>query len=534
MDLRNYLQGIRRWLWLGVLAPLAAVVAFGVSSLLPPVYEANVSVLVKPAQANQSQILTGPADQLARTYAQLMTEPPLLAQVARDLHLNASPGALAGAVKVGPVAGTTLLNVAVQSHDRAAARDIANTLVSDFIANTKQLNESQVLQVTGGIRSQTAQVESDIQQELAQIQQLQAQKNLSSDQQTELLRLQQQLIADRSRDAQLLRDLADLNAQASNSTDTLVVVAPATLPQTPVAPNKRVNALLAFVAGLLIALGLVFLLELADQSIKSEEALHQRTGLTALARIPAATATGGPYPEVVALGGDSKALEGYNELRTNLLFSSVERECRTIVVTSPSPGDGKSRTSANLAVVLAQAGHRTLLVDADFRRPSQSRIFGGKRGPGLTDLIMHRASEAEVMLSVAPLPDLWILPAGTIPPNPSELLGSGRMRAVQAAMRQKFAYIIVDTPPVNAVTDPAVVAAFADAVLMVALWGNTTYAAMNHARHALGRVGSEILGVVLNRVDSSAMDYNYGYHYTAAGPSTPPVKEMRSASKAGG
>lgn len=460
MELIKYVRTLRRWLVLILLAPVLAGVAAGVTSvLLPPVYEARVSLLVRPSQPLSSdatvQALT--TDQVSRTYAQLMTEPPLLAQVISDEHLRTTPDSLAKQVTVVPEPNTTILDVKVQNHDPALARDIANTLVTDFLQEIKQI------------------------------------------------------------------EATENETPTAQSHDNLVIVAPATRPDHPVFPNLPLNISVSVVAGLILGLGIAFVLDYLDQSVKADDDLT-RAGLIPLGHVPFVPAGRARGAELLALttADDTPATEAYRSLRTNVLFSGVDRDIRTIVVTSALPGEGKSRTAANLSIVLAQAGYKTLLIDCDFRRPSQHRMFGRLSNLGLANLILKDKLEADVIHPVAELSGLWLLPSGPIPPNPSELLGSGRMQELMAHFRQAFQYVIVDSPPVNLVTDATVVAARSDLVLLVAAYAETTIQSLRQAQVSLSHVGAHIAGAVLNKIKSEPGGYgqpygNYGYTRVGSG-----------------
>src|SRR5439155_23306677 len=169
------------------------------------------------------------------------------------------------------------------------------------------------------------------------------------------------------------------------------------------------NVAIAFSAGLLLALGLAFLLDYLDQSIKSDDELTERLGLISLGHVPFLVASKGQRGELLTLDAQSHAAEAYRALRTGILFSGIDRDLKELVVTSPEQGEGKSRTAANLAVVLAQAGHMTLLVDADFRRPTQHRIFARISDIGLSNLIMHDATETDTITAVEAVATLWLL-----------------------------------------------------------------------------------------------------------------------------
>jgi receptor protein-tyrosine kinase len=301
----------------------------------------------------------------------------------------------------------------------------------------------------------------------------------------------------------------------SRTGDNLLIVSPAVLPDRPVSPSKTLNVAIAFAAGLVLALGLAFLLDYLDQSIKSDDELTERLGLISMGHLAFVPSGKGKRGELVALDAQSHASEAFKALRTSLLFSTIDQELKEVVVTSAELGEGKSRTAANLAIVLGEAGHKTLLIDADFRRPSQHRIFGRVRNVGLSNLIVQDAHENEAITAVEGVPNLWLLTSGPTPPNPSELLGSGRMRELMAKFRSYFTYVVVDTPPVNAVTDASILAAAANGTLLVVEQGRTTFPNLQHAKQMLDRVGAHTLGVVMNKVRPSSGSYAYAYGYYA-------------------
>jgi succinoglycan biosynthesis transport protein ExoP len=354
------------------------------------------------------------------------------------------------------------LHVNVQDTNPVVAQDVANTLVSEFISEVKQIQQ---------VETQTPN---------------------------------------------------------SRTGDNFVVLSPAILPNKPVSPNKSLNVAVAFVAGLVVALGLAFLLSYLDQSIKSDEELTERLGLVSLGHIAFQAAGTGRRGELVTLDAQSHAAEAYKALRTSILFSGIERDVKELVVTSAEQGEGKSRTAANLAVVLAQAGYKTLLIDADFRRPSQHRIFGRLHNIGLSNLIVQDATEEETITTIQDVPSLWLLSSGPVPPNPSELLGSGRMRSLLAQMQSAFNYVILDTPPINAVTDAPILAAFANGTILVVEPGRTTFPALGRAKQMLDRVGARTLGVVINKVRGSSGSYAYEYGYYASDKRTGLNRAARS------
>jgi non-specific protein-tyrosine kinase len=513
---------------------VAAVAAGAISRQMTPVYEANATVLVKPAQplnVDTGQANTGvtsTSDQVAATYAQLMTQPALLSQVSSELHLGWSPETLGSKVKVSPQTNTTVLKVTVTDTDPQRTSTIANKLVRDFSDSQSQLAQQRLGPQTQKAQDQVKQLQGNVAADQAQInrlinQQPSASGPLSQQDQAKLNALQQQVTTDNTQLQNAQAGLAQLQSQAALVSDSVIVVSPASTPTSPVSPKLLLNVLLAAVGGLLLAIGIVLLINRLDQTVKNDDDLQRRTGLTPLGHIPFASAARTRMGELVVLGGSSAASEAYRSLRTNLQFASVDRRLRTIVVTSPAPGEGKSRTAANLAIVLAAAGHTTLLTDADFRRPSIHGFFGKASKRGLSELILNEWNESEPLIRQVPeVPGLWVLAAGTSPPNPSEVLGSARVQALLGELATKFDYVVLDTPPLNAVTDPALLAAHADATLLVIEQGRTTFGSLIHAKNQLDNVGAHLPGVVINKLRATGGKYGYrAYRYYGSSQQVP-------------
>jgi receptor protein-tyrosine kinase len=464
MELLTYMRVLRQRLWMVGAGPLvAALAAAAISLLLPPVYEANVSLLVRPSQplsSVDSGVAALTSDQISRTYAQLMTERPLLQTVIADAGLRTRPEDLQKHIRITPQPNTTIIDVAVDSTDATQARDIANILVRDFVQQIKSIQQQET------------------------------------------------------------------QAPNARSADNLIVVAPAVLPDRPASPNKLLATVGGAVGGLLLAICLIFLVEYLDQSVKSDEDLVERVGLVPVGHVPMTTASSGRRGELVTLNHNGPAAEAYRAIRTNLMFAGLERDISTVVITSASPGEGKSRTAANLAIVLAEAGHRTVLVDADFRRPSQHRFFGVVRNVGLANLLLQDHPESELVRQPDGIPNLWLITSGPTPANPSELLGSTRMKESLARLKGSFRYVVIDTPPVNAVTDAAILAADADATLLIVEEGKTTVPSLRRAKQALDRVGARLAGPIVNKMRRDALSFSYyNYAYGSA-----PARAPKSSS----
>jgi exopolysaccharide transport family protein len=330
-----------------------------------------------------------------------------------------------------------------------------------------------------------------------------------------------------ARDAAANRQLFDSLMQRAKETgvsgelrtSNIRVVDEAEVPRSPAFPRKRLNLLLALAGGSLLAVGFAFFFEYLDNRIKTPDEIKRYLGLAFLGMVPALDmkaidkANGrSPRPLLINDGVPANFSESFRALRTNLLFSSAEEGSRSIVVTSTGPGEGKSLVASNLAMALAQAGERVLLVDADMRRPRVHRIFDKPQKPGLSNVLVGDARAADTVHKTG-VPGLWVMPAGVHPPNPAELLGSKRCKEFMASLEEHFDWVIVDTPPVMAVTDSAVVVHRATGVLFVVGSEMTARGAARRAVEQLEHAKGRFVGAVLNRVDLQHNAYYYSQYY---------------------
>ncbi|KZL89715.1 CpsD/CapB family tyrosine-protein kinase [Clostridium magnum] len=217
-------------------------------------------------------------------------------------------------------------------------------------------------------------------------------------------------------------------------------------------------------------------------------------------------------PDIISVKSPKSPIaEAYRTLRTNIQFSSFDNKIQTIVVTSSGPGEGKSTTASNLAVVMAESGSKTILIDCDQRKPRLHKVFLTTNERGISDLLVGKVKFEEAVQETK-VPNLSILTSGTRPPNPSELLGSSKMRAFIDALKERYEYIIIDTPPIIAVTDAQLLASHADGSLLVIASSQAEREAAVKAKELLQKVNAKILGVVLNKLEVQEKGY-YGYYY---------------------
>lgn len=314
-----------------------------------------------------------------------------------------------------------------------------------------------------------------------------------------------------SRFTQLI-DQIERVAPASRPTIKITVVDHAEIPQVPVSPRPLVNIALAVLIALLVAVAALALRDRLDTTIKSSDVL-QRTSKSSTLGIIGYEKDARRHPLIVRSRGRSSRSEAFRSLRTNLQFIGVDRQPKSLVITSCLPNEGKSSTSSNLAITLAQAGWRVLLVDGDLRRPRIPTYLGIEGAVGLTDVLIGRARLEQVIQPWGE-PRLFVLPSGQIPPNPSELLGSRGMRNLLDQVVSEYDIVIIDAPPLLPVTDAATLSAICDGVLLVARYGKTRQEHILRGTELLSSISARIVGTVMNFVPAKASRYDgYGYGY---------------------
>lgn len=292
----------------------------------------------------------------------------------------------------------------------------------------------------------------------------------------------------------------------------VVVEQRASIPEEPFVPKTQRNIGIGLVLGLVLGVGLAIVRDLLDNTVKDRESLEEITGTGLVGTVPLDKERRKQAP--VAFDANSPTAEAFRKLRTNLQFLSVDNPPRVIVVSSSMPHEGKSTTGINIALALAEADHSVVLVDGDMRRPTLAKYLGLVGQVGFSTVLSGGVSLDEALQKTR-FPGLTVLTSGSIPPNPSELLGSQSARNLLADLRSRFDYVILDSTPLLAVTDAAILAAGADGVLLMARFGQTKRDQLAHAVGALQSVGAAILGAVFTMVPTrgtSPYHYSYGYY----------------------
>ena len=519
MELRQYWHLLRRWLWLVILGALVGgSLAYVISRNTRPVYQASTTLLIAPgsAQSLDSYSTLIASERLARTYAQLLQSAPVIEETYRRLESMEAEGQRVGdlstsfSLSVMPVRDTQLLEVSATGTDPVLIAAAANALVEGFIEWQTNIQRERYSESKTNLALEMEQLQANIDEIEGRVQKLQAAGN-SADQ-NELIRLQDQLAQYQNSYSALLSSYSDIGLAEANSSATVTVISPAATQEAPIRPRVFSNTLLATALGALAGAGLAFLVEYLDDTVKSPEDL-QATGLGVIGIVQRVSGNGKRGTTGIFTLGQPKSLvaEAYRTLRTNLQFSSLDTPLRSLVVTSAVATEGKTTTAANLAVVMAQAGNRIVLVDGDLRRPSAHKLFGLSNATGLTTALVEDPEALNGYLQDSGIANLRVLTAGPIPPNPQELLGSQRMEELLHRLEQEADIVVLDTPPTLVVSDANVLAARASGVLMVVNTGKTRRAAVRQAVDGLRKVGANVLGCVLNMVSTRGARSSYYY-----------------------
>lgn len=511
MELGDQLAVVRRRHRL-ILAVFAIVVAAAtvISLILPKVYEAQVALLIgnSTGSVNPSLDQALLSQRLSVTYAQVATQRATLARVVTKLGLNTTPEKLAGQVAASAPQDSSIVTITVRDGQPDRAAIIANAIASDVVASTPSIT-GQDADLRTFIAESLATTRSQLTETQGRVDDLSALTARTPAQDVLLATLQNRLTSLQATFATLLSLASSASANLATVTD------PAVAPLSPTAPNVPLNVILGAVGGLLLGIGAAFVAEQLDDSVKTAADVHEACGLATIGSIGQSRID--PKKEkiywlVTLLYPRAAVAESFRSLRTSLQFASIDQDVQTLLVTSPLPGDGKTTIAANLAVAFALAGRRTILVDADLRRPTVHQVFGLSGESGLTNLLRSDPTRVSQELRATEVPNLQILPCGAIPPNPAEILGSQRMGAVLDGLRSVADIVVLDSAPLQVVTDASVLAARVDATLVVAMSGSTSRGALRRGTESLRRSHAHIVGVVLNRVPRQAADLYSSYY----------------------
>lgn len=498
--LRDYIALLRTHKWLIVIVTVVIVgVVLGLSLRQTPIYASQADVLVKPIDTSASGLPPPPPN--LETERTLATSETVARIAARRLDYSGDVDDFLEKVSVGVATSTEILQIRFSDPSKEAAQRGAQELAEAYLDYRRREALDEIVSasqtVTRRIDARTGQLE-EVRNLLSNTRGRAERTELKTEAdalETQIAILQQQLI----------------DVSPAEQLNVGQVVGPADVPTDPISPNYSRNLLLAFLVGLGLGVGAAFLRERLDDRLRGRDELETVTGSPVLAVVPRVPFwKKGQTPLLISLAQpQSAAAEAYKTLRTSVLYAAQQNGLKVLLITSPQAGEGKTATTANLGVALAQAGKQVIMVSADLRKPRLHLFFDASNTVGLTDVLEGRQSAFDVLATNSE--SLRILPSGTVPANPAELLGSDAMGRSLKNLREVADFVLIDAPPLLAVTDAVALAPFADGVLFVADAATTTRGSIKHALKQLEAVNAPLIGAVLNNFDP-ARGPGYGYY----------------------
>ncbi|TLM80135.1 MAG: polysaccharide biosynthesis tyrosine autokinase [Actinobacteria bacterium] len=512
MELRDYLRVLRARKWVVVRAVLVVAIAAVAASLLQqPTFTAETSVLVSPDSGSGlfSDLLGGSVGQPERalmTQVQLMQLRPLAENTIRKLNLQTDPASLLSNVAVAAAGQTNIVVIKVTAHDPKLAAEVANTLANEYVTWSRETRQEALKEAAVQVESRLAVAREEI---------LAVGRKLSEDSENDELAAQMDMATGGY--ATLAEKLEQLRIDQELETGAGRIVSPAVGTNYSSSPGLVRNGLLGLALGLVLGIAMAFLYEYLDDAIKSSEEAERLLGTPVLGHVPIERFEKGESRRLTIVEKPgSPAAEAYRVIRNSLDFVNFERNIKTILVTSAAPGEGKSTVASNLAASLAQAGQKVALISCDFRRPTTEAFFGVPNTVGLSDVLTGRHSMKAVLQRPGD-EQLLVMTSGKMPPNPSELLSSRKMKETLDSLEEWADWIIIDTPPVLAVSDAAALARWVDGVLMITRAGSSTREATRKAREMLEKAGARLVGCVVWGLEPGGGPNAYGGAYAYYG-----------------
>lgn len=517
MEVKKYIALIWHWSWIIFLGSmLAGAITYLINANTTPIYRSTTRLMIDQAPSSSSgtsyaDVLT--IEKISQTYVALITTSPILEETIAQLELPYSVVNLRQLINASAPVDTQIINITVEDTSPERAKLIADTLAQNFIAYNDRTQSARYADPINILNIEREAVGDQIEEMQTLINDLTALENRTPEQESRLSRLETQIKELQLNYTNIFNKLQDLRIRAATESNNLLVVEPAQVNRTVVRPHTISNTILAVLVGGMAALGLVFLIDYLDDTIKTPDEVVEDTGLSAMGVIAYIKGDKPADRLITHLTPRAPTSEAYRVLRTNLEFASVDDKLRNLLVTSPSPGEGKSTTAANLATVLAQAGHRVILIDGDLRRPSQHKILELPNNQGLTTALLDSETPISYHIQNTRVPGLRLMTSGPLPPNPAELLRSHRMSQVLEELKDEADIVIVDTPPTLTVADASILGPRMNGVVIVGKIGSTRRDALMQAQESLQKTGANIFGVVLNRANPARGGYYYNYYY---------------------
>lgn len=509
MELRDYLNVIRARRGVILLATIiVTLVALAVSMLQPPTYESQAKVLISEKDTGAAIFgtvlpeLSSQPERALQTQVQLVEVRPIAEATIKKLGLEETPEELLARIEVSGVGQTNVIAISATARTPEEAADIANTMAEEYVAASRERKRASIAEAADEVAQRLDTARAEI---------LEIGRRIAASGRSDEVAAELQILTGTY--TTLAEKLEQLRINEKLEAGSGSVVQSAVPIEEAVAPEPLRNSLLGLAVGLVFGIGMAFLYEYLDNTIKSSEEAERVYGAPVLGIVPMERYEKGVKRQLTIVDQPGSApAEAYRVLRNSLDFINFEHDLKTVLVTSATPAEGKSTVSANLAASLAQAGKKVVLVSCDFRRPTTDQFFDVNNMIGLSDVLLGTHS-LKAALQRPGDEQLLVLTAGKMPPNPSELLASSKMQEVVESLEEWADWVIVDTPPILAVADPVSVARWVDGVLMVSKAGESTREAADKAVELLGKVGARIVGVAVWGLDESKNKPGYGYGY---------------------
>jgi capsular exopolysaccharide synthesis family protein len=498
---------------------------------LPKEYEATAQLYLAPA-SNPTVAFQDVAlgQTLATSYVELAKAEVVLRPAMDKAQWPGDLKSFRDRLTVSQLRGTSIISIVFRSRDRELAALTAQAVADVFVAQSRDLQVALQGSTASELDQQISAIQTDLASLEGQAAALRAELLATlrpgataqprGDLQTQIAVLDSSRQSKQQTLANLLKTRDDMRLAQARAATTVSLWQPATVPEEPVSPRPLLNAVLGALAGGLVAVMGVAAVAYLDDRLTDIEEVRTRLGAAPLGQVrlhdQPETINGKLFVREEPTSSEAEAIRS---IRTNVLFSSADHRPRSLVITSALPGEGKSVLSANLALAFAEAGTQVVLIDADLRRPSQHRLFRVSAAAGLTNLLTD-ATGAVDLERFRLSPQLTVIPSGPLPPNPAELLASGRMsQLLQQLSAGPNSLVIVDTSPVLAVADPVALSTKVDGCVVVVDSSRTRVASTRRALAALERVHARTIGVVLNKLtESEAAYYRYDGYYGVAKP----------------
>jgi len=525
--IKDYLSPLLKWWWLVIAAPLiAGISAFFFARQLPPVYQARTTMLIGRAiqDPNPSGNEFSLSYQLASEYANMATREPVRNAAKAALGLTELPEYTANARGI-------FLEITVIHTDPKFAQVVANVLAQQLILLSPVNTQAASGTDSQFVQQQLTELQNNIEQTRKDI--TKKQNTLSTlDSALEIAKTQAELKALEDKMASIQEIYSNLFASTREAAfNTLSVFDTAALPTKPIGPQKALIVLLAAVSGLVFAVGAAYFIEFLDDTIKNTDEISRLVDVPAIGYIGEIQ---GYKPTFVADQPRSPVADAFRGLRTNLEFMAVDRPMKKLFISSAEASDGKTTIALNLAIVMAQSEKKVILMDADLRSPSIHQYLGISENPGLSDVFLDRVKVKDVLIDWKGTPSFKVIPAGATPPNSAELLGSHKMDQILDELSEMADVVILDGPP-GFVVDAVVLSAKVDGVLLVVNIGETRRGPIRAVVDQFRRVGTNLVGIVLNRIARGSAyygSYYYSSYYSKEAATRPTNSKTRARKNA--